>query len=59
MENLKLHAEGNTDHVNAVKEKYAKLKEELKANLKIGKEKKQVELESLNEKLKKEILASN
>ena len=52
MINLKMHTEGNYDHLNAIRQKYAKLKEALRKNSRMNSEEMQVELEKLNKCLK-------
>ena len=59
MENLKIHSEGNKDHLKAIRRKYAELKKALSINSKMSMEEKEVELEKLNKKFKKETQASN
>ena len=59
MENLKIHSEGNKDHLKEIREKYAKLKNSLSMSPKLRKEEKQEVLKKLVEKSKEEMQATN
>ncbi|WP_424001335.1 hypothetical protein [Maribacter sp. IgM3_T14_3] len=54
MEELKIHSEGQNDHLISIKEKYNKLKNSLKLNVKLTEEEKQIELKKAEEQFNKE-----
>jgi hypothetical protein len=54
MEELKLHAFGQTDHFEALVEKYNSLRNKLRRNKKLDDSEKKIELERLNESVNKE-----
>ncbi|WP_430426278.1 hypothetical protein [Maribacter litoralis] len=56
---LKIHSEGQNDHLKALKEKYAELRKALKGNPKLTEEEKKEELKKMNEKFLKEKTESN
>ena len=59
MEDLKIHSEGQDEHLIAIKEKYNKLKNSLKRNTKLTENEKQNELKKIKEQFIKEKKGSN
>ncbi|MDT0605502.1 DUF1542 domain-containing protein [Croceitalea rosinachiae] len=56
---LKIHSEGQKDHLQELKEKYDQLKTAIKANPKLTDNEKQTGLKKMNEKFVKEKKDSN
>jgi len=54
MQELKIHSEGQNDHLISIKEKYNKIKNSLKLNLKLTEDEKQIELKKAEEQFNKE-----
>ena len=59
MGELKIHSEGQEDHLIAIKEKYNKLKNSLKRNIKLTENEKQTDLKKIEEQFIKEKNDSN
>ena len=59
MEELKIHSEGQKDHLKSLKKKYDGLKNSLKRNPKLTEKEKQTELEKIKEQFRKENKDSN
>jgi hypothetical protein len=54
MQELKIHFEGQNDHLISIQEKYNKLKNSLKLNVKLTEDEKQIELKKAEEQFNKE-----
>ncbi|MDO6821409.1 hypothetical protein [Zobellia sp. 1_MG-2023] len=54
MQESRIHSEGQNDHLISIKEKYNKLKNSLKRNVKLTEDKKQIELKKVEEQFNKE-----
>ena len=54
MQDLKIHSEGQNDHLLSIKEKYNKIKSSLKLNVKLTEDEKQIELKKVEEQFNKE-----
>ncbi len=54
MQESRIHSEGQNDHLISIKEKYNKLKNSLKRNVKLTEDKKQIELKKVEEQFHKE-----
>lgn len=58
MEELKIHSEGEKDHLKAIMKKYDQLKKSLNMNPKLSMKEKEAELNKLDEQLVKDKLDS-
>tara|TARA_R110002153_G_C13003555_1_gene465402 strand:- start:312 stop:503 length:192 start_codon:yes stop_codon:yes gene_type:complete len=54
MQESKIHSEGQNDHLISIIEKYNKLKNSLKRNVKLTEDEKQIELKKVEEQFNKE-----
>ena len=54
MQESRIHSEGQNDHLISIKEKYNKLKNSLKRNVKLTEDEKQIELKKVEEQFNKE-----
>tara|TARA_R110000765_G_scaffold16507_1_gene46314 strand:+ start:70 stop:261 length:192 start_codon:yes stop_codon:yes gene_type:complete len=54
MQESKIHSAGQNDHLISIKEKYNKLKNSLKRNVKLTEDEKQIELKKVEEQIYKE-----
>ena len=54
MQESRIHSDGQNDHLISIKEKYNKLKNSLKRNVKLTEDKKQIELKKVEEQFNKE-----
>ncbi|MDO1512362.1 hypothetical protein Q2T41_06805 [Maribacter confluentis] len=54
MQESSIHSEGQNDHLISIKEKYNKLKNSLKRNVKLTEDEKQIELKKVEEQFNKE-----
>ena len=54
MQESKIHSAGQNNHLISIKEKYNKLKNSLKRNVKLTEDKKQIELKKVEEQFNKE-----
>ena len=58
MQESRIHSEGQNDHLISIKEKYNKLKNSLKRNVKLTEDEKQIELKKVEEQFNKEKMDS-
>tara|TARA_R110001606_G_scaffold27962_2_gene89200 strand:+ start:55 stop:246 length:192 start_codon:yes stop_codon:yes gene_type:complete len=54
MQESKIHSAGQNNHLISIKEKYNKLKNSLKRNVKLTEDEKQIELKKVEEQFNKE-----
>ena len=54
MQESRIHSDGQNDHLISIKEKYNKLKNSLKRNVKLTEDEKQIELKKVEEQFNKE-----
>ena len=59
MKELQIHSQGHEDHLIAIKERFTKLKNALKRNIKMNENEKQTELKKIEEQFSKEHKESN